>query len=421
MANNNLTPNMITKEGAMLLENDLVFNNKIKRDYSSQFANEGAKIGATINVRMPARYLSVTGAALGGSPDFVESHTPLTLSTQRHVDINFTSQELTLDIDSFSTRVLKPAISQLANDIDVDGVAMAKNGTWNLAGTPGTIPASILPYATAKAYIREAGGPSGNDYHAILSPMGEVTLIDGQKGLFQSADKIAAQYESGKMGMAAGLNFYMSQVISTHTVGPLGGTPVTNGAQSASAPTGALSTTTANLTTPFDLVTDGWTAAAAARLNAGDVFTIANVFSVNPQTRASTGRLQQFVVTSAVSSDGAGNATIPMLPRPIFSGQYQNVTSVTNNIADGAGLTVVGTASTGYKQNLVFHGDAYLMGTADLIMPSGVDMASRQNYKGISMRMVRQYRIGTDDMPARIDVLYGHKALYGQLGCRVTE
>ena len=224
MANNNLTSNVITKEGSRILENELVFNNKINREYSPQFANEGAKTGATINVRMPARYLSVTGAALGGSPDFVESYTPLTLTTQRHVDINFTSQELTLDIDSFSTRVLKPAISQLANDIDVDGVAMAKNGTWNLAGTPGTIPASILPYATAKAYIREAGGPSGNDYHAILSPMGEVTLIDGQKGLFQSADKIAGQYESGKMGMAAGLNFHMSQVISTHTVGPLGGT-----------------------------------------------------------------------------------------------------------------------------------------------------------------------------------------------------
>ena len=421
MANNNLTSNVITREGARILENELVFNNKINREYSDRFASEGAKIGATINVRMPARYLSVTGAALGGSPDFVESYTPLALTTQRHVDVNFTSQELTLDIDDFSTRVLKPAISQLANDIDVDGVAMAKNSTWNLAGTAGTIPASILPYATAKAYIREGGGPADNGYCAILSPMGEVTLIDGQKGLFQSSEKIAAQYESGKMGMAAGLNFYMSQVIPTHTVGPLGGTPIINGAQTASAPSGSLSTTTSDLNTPFNLVTDGWTASAAARVAKGDVFTIANVYSVNPQTRESTGRLQQFVATSAASSDGSGNVTIPMLPRPIFSGQYQNVTSVTNTIADAAALTFVGTASTAYKQNLVFHKDAYLMGTADLIMPTGVDMASRQNYKGISMRMVRQYRIGTDDMPARIDVLYGHKALYGQLGCRVTE
>jgi len=420
MANNNLTPNMITREGARILENELVFNNKINREHSDEFAVRGAKIGATINIRMPARYTTKTGAALD-LQDFVETYTPLQLSTQRHVDVSFTSQELTLDIDEFSTRVLKPAMSQLANDIDMDGVAMAKNGTWNLAGTAGTIPSSILPYSTAKAYIREGGGPADNQYSAILSPMGEVTLIDGQKGLFQSSEKIAAQYESGKMGMAAGLNFYMSQTIPTHTVGPLGGTPLTNGAQSATAPTGSLSTTTSDLTQPFSLVTDGWTASAAARLTQGDVFTIANVFSVNPQTRTSTGRLQQFVATSAVSSDGSGNATIPMLPRPIFSGQYQNVTSVTNNIADGAALTVVGTASTGYKQNLVFHKDAYLMGTADLIMPSGVDMASRQVYKGVSMRLVRQYRIGTDDMPARIDVLYGHKALYGALGCRVTE
>jgi len=419
MANNNLNSNVITLEAARILENNLVFNKQINREYSDQFAIAGAKIGTTVNVRMPARYTSTTGASLS-TQDFVETYTPLTLGTQRQVSVSFTSQELTLNIDEFGDRVLKPAMSQMANDIDVDGVTAAVNGTWNLTGTPGTIPASILPYATAKAYIREGGGPADDQYSAILSPMGEVTLIDGQKGLFQSSDKIAAQYESGKMGMAAGLNFYMSQTIQTHTVGPLGGTPLVNGAQSASAPSGGL-TSTSDLTQPFSLVTDGWTAAAAARLTAGDVFTIANVYSVNPQTRASTGRLQQFVVTAAISSDGSGNATVTCLPRPIFSGQYQNVTSVSNNIADNAALTIVGTASTGYKQGLVFHKDAYLLGTADLLMPQGVDMSARKNYNGISMRMVRQYRIGTDDLPCRFDVLYGHKVLYGALGSRVTE
>ena len=420
MANNILTPVQITRESARILENELVFNKKINREYSDEFARKGAKIGATINARMPARYTSTTGAALAVQ-DFVETYIPLTLTTQRHVDIAFTSQELTLNLDDFSTRVLRPAISQLANDMDVDGVSMAKNATFNLYGTPGSIPTSMLPYTTAKAAIYDQGGPKDNGYTAILSPMAEVTLIDGQKGLFQSSEKIAAQYEQGHMGMAGGLNFYMSQVMPIHTVGPLGGTPAVNGDQSASAPTGALTTTTSDLQQPFSLVTDGWTAAAAVRLNAGDVFTIAGVYSVNPQTRQSTGRLQQFVVTSQTSSDGSGNATVPILPRPIFSGQYQNVTSSTNNIANNALLTVVGTASTSYRNNLVFHKDAYMLGTADLIMPDGVDMAARENYKGISMRMVRQYRIGTDDLPARVDILYGHKQLYNALGARVTE
>lgn len=233
------------------------------------------------------------------------------------------------------------------------------------------------------------------------------------KGLFQSSEKIKEQYESGTMGMSLGFTFKMDQNINIHTVGPLGGTPLVNGAQ-----TGTYNA--ADTSASFNLVTDGWTAAAATRVNIGDVFTIAGVFAVNPQNRTSTGALQQFVVRATTASDGAGNATIPIFPIPVFSGAFQNVTSATNNIADNAALTFVGTAATAYPQNLSYHKNAFCLATVDLedVAQYGA-FGARRNWKGISLRLARQYRVGTDDVPARFDVLYGWKPFYPEIACRV--
>lgn len=421
MANNLLTPNMITREAARVLENNLVFAKNVNREYSDEFAVRGAKIGATINVRIPPQYTGRTGVALA-IEDAVETYRPLTLTTQEGVDISFTTADMTLSIDDFSERFLKPAMAKIANNVDYNGLLTAKNNTWNQVGTPGTIPNSGLTYLQAGVKLKDQSVPIDDKMAAILSPMAEATLVDAQKGLFQQADAIADQYRSGTMGRAFGMKFSMDQNVPTHLVGPLGGSPTTTGAQSASAaPSGALGAAAANLLTPFPLVTGGWTAAAAARLNAGDTFTLATVYSVNPQNKQSTGQLQQFVVTAAASSDGAGAATVSILPRPIFSGPFQNVTSATSNIPATTPLVVVGTAGTSYRQNFVLHPDAFMLGTADLIMPDGVDWKARVQYKGISIRAIRQYRIGTDDLPTRTDVLYGYAPLYPQLACRVTE
>lgn len=421
MANNLLTPIQITRDAARVLENNLVFTKQVNREYSDQFAIPGAKIGATINVRIPPQYSGRTGVNLSVE-DAVETYRPLSLTTQFGVDIAFTSQDLTLSIDDFSDRFLKPAMAVIANKVDYDGLTMAKNNTWNQVGTPGTIPNSGLTYLQAGVKLKNMAVPMDGDMSAVLTPLAEATLVDANKGLFQQSDAIADQYRSGTMGRAYGMKFSMDQNIPTHTVGALGGTPAVNGAQSASTTiSGNITASGANLLTPFGLVTDGWTASAAQRLNQGDVFTIAGVYSVNPQSKQTTGDLQQFVVTANASSDGSGNMTVNVLPRPIFSGPFQNVTSATNNIADNALITVVGTAATAYGQNLVFHKDAYMLGTADLIMPDGVDFKARVQYKGVSIRTVRQYRIGTDDLPTRLDVLYGWAPLYPQLACRVTQ
>lgn len=421
MANNILTPIMITRESARVLENNLSFTKLVNREYSDEFAVRGAKIGATINVRIPPQYIGRTGPALA-IEDAVETYRPLTLTTQFGVDVSFTSQDLTLSVDDFSERFLKPAMATVANKLDFDGLQMAKNNTWNQVGTPGAIPNSSLTYLQARAKLLDQAAPVDDKMNAVLSPIAEVVLVDANKGLFQQADKIGEQYASGRMGRALGMTFNMDQNVPVQSLGPLGGAPVTTGAQSApAAPTGNLTAATANMLTPFALVTGGWTAAAGLRVRAGDVFTVPGVFSVNPQNRQSTGDLQQFVVTADASSSAAGAATLNILPRPVFTGAFQNVTSASGNIPASSPLTFAGVANTGYRQNFVFHKDAYMLGTADLIMPDGVDWKARVNHKGVSIRAVRQYRIGTDDLPTRLDVLYGWSPLYPQLGCRVTE
>lgn len=421
MANNFLTPLMVTKEAARVLENNCVFSKYVNKEYSDTFAISGAKIGNVINVRIPPQFIGRSGAALAVE-DAVETFRPLTLTTQFGVDMTFSTADMTLSIDDFSDRFIQPAMAKVANQVDFDGLTMAKNNTFNLTGTPGTVPNTLLTYLQAGVLIDDQAAPRDNMRSVVMSPIAQATLVDAQKGLFQSSEAIADQYKSGNMGMAGGFRFSMDQNVPTHTVGALGGTPVTNGAQSASAtPTGALGVATANLLTPFPLITNGWTAAVAVRLNAGDIFTMSGVFTVNPQNKNSTGNLQQFVVTAAASSDGSGNLTANILPRPIFSGAFQNVFSASANIPTATGLTFVGTASTAYRQNFAFHRDAYMLGTADLMMPDGLDWKARVQYKGVSIRAVRQYRIGTDDLPTRTDVLYGWAPLYPQLAARVTQ
>jgi hypothetical protein len=151
-------------------------------------------------------------------------------------------------------------------------------------------------------------------------------------------------------------------------------------------------------------------------LKKGDVFTIGSVYSVNPQTRVSTGQLQQFVVTADVSFV-SGDATVSISPA-IYTADHALAT-VDSFPQATAVATGVGAVSGVYPQNLVFHKNACTLATADLLLPQGVDMASRQVHNGISMRIVRQYDINNDRMPCRIDVLYGIKVLRPELACRL--
>lgn len=401
MPNALLTIGMITRESLRVLENNLTFAKKVNRQYDDRFGVDGAKIGTVLNVRKPPQYLGRTGQALS-IEDATETQVPVTLNTQFGVDIQFSSQDLALSIDDFRDRFIKPAIATVANRIDRDGLLLHQQ-VWNSVGTPGTTPNAILTYLLAGVKMDDDATPMDGLRCVVITPLMQATIVDALKGLFQQAAEIAEQYRKGMMGTAAGFEWYMDQNVSTHTVGPLGGTPLVNGASQ----TGA------------SIVTDAWTSSAANRLLRGDVIQFAGVNHVNPQSRQSNGVLQDFVVTADVDSDSSGNATIPIDPPLTTSGAFQ---TVTGSPANNAAITINGAANTVTPQGMAFHRDAFTLASADLPLPRGVDMAAQVSDKqlGLSIRMVRAYDINQDQFPCRLDILYGWAALRPELACRVN-
>jgi hypothetical protein len=399
MANNLLTIGMITRESLRVLESMLPFTKNVNKQYSDQFARDGAKIGDSLNIRKPPRYVGRDGPLLQVE-NSVESTIPLTLS-QAGCDISFSTKDMTLSIDDFRERFLVSAMSTVAGKIELAGMQQYQN-VYNVVGTPGVLPtASTL--GTANALLDASLAPMDGRRTVILEPYATANLVQDTKGLFQDSGTIAEQYESGRFARGFGFNAYTGQMIPSHTAGIQGGTPLVNGAgQSGNA-----------------LVTDGWTAAAATRLKKGDTFTIAGVFAVNLQSRQSTGKLQSFVVTSDAASDGSGNMTVQISPAIVTSGQFQTVDSAP---ADNAAITVTsGTSGQVSKQNLAFHPDAFTFATADMVLPDGVWMADRvvSRTSGISMRAVRAYDITTDQAPLRLDVLFGWATTRPELAVRI--
>jgi hypothetical protein len=401
MANSILTIDMITRKALEILENNLVITRTVNRQYDDSFAVEGAKIGSTLRIRLPDRALVTDGAALQVQDDN-EQFTTLSVSSQKHIGVNFTTAELTMQLDDFAERVLKPRISQLASSIDAD-VANSFKSIYNSVGTPGTTPATSLVLLQGQQKLNEAAAVMSPRY-ATVNPAANAGLVEGMKGLFNPTDVVSRQFKNGLMG--TGVLGYeeinMSQSIKQFSTGTFSRTASTT-----------VTTTISTQGATTIALTQG---SATTTLKVGDVFTIANVFAVNPQTRESTGSLQQFVVTEDTAGV-AGAFTVKISPA-IYTAANALAT-VDSFPQSGAVVTFLGAASTQYPQNLIYHKDAISFATADLLLPQGVDMASRQVHNGISLRIVRQYDINNDRMPCRIDVLYGYGVIRPQMAVRM--
>ena len=423
MANTLLTISKITNEALMVLENELTFTSEVDRNYDDQCAVVGAKIGATVNVRRPGRFIGTTGPALNVE-DLNETSVPVTLSTQFHVDTQFTTQDLALSLDMFSDRILKPAVAAIANKIDFDGTTTAALNTANIVGTAGTPPTGLYTYLSAQAYLDSEGAPRDGRRSCIVEPFTSATIVDSLKGLFVPTAEISSQYTKGLMGRdSGGMNWKLDQNIVSQTFGNF----------SSSTVTASVATTTAT-----GFLTSGWasqstitlTAAntGTINLNAGDTFQIAGVYAVNPQNRQAygTNKLRSFVVKSAVSVASGASVSVIVSPAVISGGQFQNV-----SIPVPAASAAVTFFASQYNasgnglvspQNIVMHKNAFTMAMADLELPEGVHFAGRASDKeiGLSMRVVRQYTINNDSIPTRVDVLYGWAPLYPELACRVA-
>lgn len=399
MANSLLSIGMITREALRLLHNNLAFARSVNRQYNDQFANGGAKIGSSLQIRLPNRYSVRTGTAISVN-DTTERQTTLTVATQKGVDIDFTSAELTLEMDDFSERILKPAMARVASQVDFDGLSLYKD-VYSQVGAAGTVPSTAKVFLDGGAKLDHMATPRDGMRYACLNPNAQAGIVDGLKGLFQDSSLVAEQYRNGQMGRGLGFDFGMDQNVNVHTVGVNTGAPLVNGASQ----------------TGSSLITDGWTNSTTGILNQGDLFTIAGVNGVNPETGQDTGELAQFtVVADADSGATTGPATLSISPSIVTTGALKTVTA---SPADNAVITVSGTGGESYPMNMVHHRDAFVLATADLEVPHGVDFASRDVYDGISLRIVRQYDINTDKFPCRVDVLYGWKTVRPEFACRV--
>lgn len=392
MSNTILTPTAVTREALRVLHQKLNFVGSISRQYDDSFAKSGAKIGDSLKIRLPNEYVVRTGAVLDVQ-DTSETSTTLQIATQKGVDLNFTSVDLTLSLDDFSKRILDPAMAVLAAAVESDAMSMYKD-VWNQVNNIDSAATFAKLLAGRKILTDNLAPISGRT--ANLNTQDTVDLVDALKGLFHDDKAVSKQYREGSMGRTAGFDFMENTLWPNHTTGSETATYLTN---DATAQTGATLTVDTNGDT----------------LKQGDIITVAGVYRVHPETKVSTGVLQNFVVTA----DVADNATsIPISPSIVATGARQNVS---NGAANDSAITKQGGASAAHGISMLYHEEAFAISFADLVMPKGVDFAAREVYDGISMRIARQWDITNDRFPCRLDVLYGYKTIRPQFAVRFAN
>lgn len=389
MPNTLLTSDIILNESLMILHQKLTYIGSINRSYDSQFANDGAKKGDTIRLRLPNEFVVREGAALNAQ-DIQERNTSLTVDRHRGVDMQFTSTDLTLDIDRFAERYIEPAMSVLAANIEADALEMRKD-VYQQVGTTGSA-VGLEDFLNGRKALNEALAPMTKRV-ALMNNQDNVDLVSDGRQFFNDRSEISKQYKEGYVGRTSGFDFSET----THLVEQIRGTGENYTAVGADQTGSAINI-----------------GGGAGAINKGEIVTFAGVYRVHPETKARTSTLQQFVVTQDVAD---GDTVINLSPAIEVTGARQNVS---NGIADAAPMTIFGTPDSSYTQSLVYTPEAFTFATADLIKPKGVDMCSRKNMEGISMRLIRDYDINSDNFPCRLDILYGYNTNRAQLASRIA-
>jgi len=453
VANQLLTISMITNRALPVLSNQCVLTDKFNRQYDKEFGVKGRKIGGTCNVRLPPRYLGTFGPALNVEPS-TENYVPVPIQYQFHVDIQFNTINMLLDIDEFEKRFIMPACMAVANRIDNDGAYFAFQQTANRGGTPGVTPTAFKSFSDAKAILVAEGMPRGMMPTAVLHPLAMSSMADSLKGLFNPQAQIADLYEEGMVAKrTAGADWFEDPNIANYTTGALPGTPVLAGVTSA---TGGSALLTSGWAQTGLINLTGLTASTAA-CNVGDTIQIAGLYPVNPQSRSRYGNtLKQFVIlppggysqingtaapggpqfnsatlgagtfnnlTGTYTSSGTGTLQLTIGEVIITGGQFQNCVASTAFTGTPAVTLNGGTASgTNSTENMYFHRDAFSLAFVDLPLPRTAVEASRAYDEdlGIAIRIATQYTINNDAEPTRLDVAYGFASLYRSLGYRIS-
>lgn len=403
MSNSVLTIDVIAKEALMILDNELVMAKKVHRALESEFGNamNGYEAGDTVSIGRPTDF-TVRDGATSSNQDIVEGKVALTVDKQKGIDFGFTSKELTLNIGELSERVIKPAMVQLANQVDSDVMSLYKY-VPNWVGTAGQTINSYTDFAKGPERLDEYAVPT-DGRSAVMSPADHWGLLGSQTALYMQ-DVAKGAYRNGSLGMIGGVDTYMAQNVPTHIVG----SDVTSVTVNQSVTTSTIAYTDVKNTMQQTITIAGGT------LNPGDVFTIDDVYAVNPVTKAVLPFLKQFTVISYAAN------SLVLYPAMIWTGAFKNV-AVTSGVTDlnTKALTFQGTASTGYRQNMIFSKNAFALAMVPMISPPGAVDVSRQSYKGTSVRLIPTYDGTNDRSNFRLDILYGIKAIDPRLATRIS-
>jgi len=393
MANSILTPSVITKEALAILHQKLAFVGGVNRSYDDRYAKSGARIGNDLLVRLPNEFTVRSGATLSAQ-DVVETSTTLTVDTQKGVDFEFTSEELTMHIDEFKSRYLEPAMSVLAANIEADALSMTKD-VYNFYDGVGAAD-SLANQNQAGKLLTDSLAPM-SQRSILRNTQATLDFLSDTKGLFNAASQIGKQYRDGVLGTIGGFESMESTLMPSHTTG-----------------TAVEGDTLYNVSGASQVGSTLVVGTGSTTFLKGDIITLAGCYRVHPETKASTGALQRFVVTA---DSGTSATALSISPAIVVTGGKQNVSASPTDA--GAVTKLGGGASATWQQNLAFHKDAFAFATADLVLPQGIDFAAREVMDGISMRIVKDYDITNDKFPCRIDVLYGYKAIRPQLAARI--
>lgn len=396
---------VIAKAAAKMFADKTVFCKSIDKEDVKVFEGmNGYKSGQTIKINKPARFdVTNTADITGAIQDVTEETTELTLDTRSVVGIQLDSQEIfsELGLKSWMKRILEPAVSRIAQDVEQKFQTKAAQATSNLVGTAGSTVFDTELALQANQKITEFLCPDMDNRFFLLNPAANTSAVNARKGLFQSSEEIAQQYKRGYMGTADGLNYLTNNLVYVHT----NGNDVTGVNVDGASQTGAT------------LNVQGLTVSTGT-VTKGSVFTIAGVNAVHPITKTDLGYLQQFTVTADATADGSGDAALAISPAIITSGTTQTVTA---GPADTAALTFVGAADSQHAQNLAFHKSAFRMVSVPLVKPEGMDMVAQETVDGITIRIVRGFDIKTDQMVTRLDFLGGLAAVRPEWSCRATS
>jgi hypothetical protein len=392
---------MITKEALRIAHEKAIFIGTVNRQFDDNFGVEGAKVGNTLRIRLPAQYVRTTGSRVMDIQDSEEQKTTVVMSKQDHVDMRFNSAELFTDIDDFSERKIQPAMSVLMSGVDGDFLQAMTKLTPSLAGTPGSPPTDLAAIGAARAKLNQGLAPKDGNRNVMLDSVTMGGLVNGLKGLFQDSAQIKEQYREGKIGRTGMADWYENDRAYTQA----------NSAGTATVT--ANDTITDNKTTlTVNTTTTAWAV--------GSVFTIATVFDCHPETKVNFSNLKQFTVTAATAT------VLTISPTIFITGPKQNVTQSTgvafpSGTALSGNVSLSGSASTSYVHNLMYHRDAYTFVTGSLPLMAGADRCVRKTFDGISLRVWTDSDIRNDEQLTRIDILYGFAAIRPQWGCRITS